>query len=208
MGTVPERRRFAVNGGLHETAKIYRINGWRGSDAARRTCARAVRRIGVLTGAADDPEMQARNGAFVGALQQLGWTDGQNVQIEYRWAGGDADNQRKYAAELVALAPDVILTGGSAPMGPLQQATRTVPIVFAIVPDPVGSGLVESLARPGGNITGFMQGEYNLSGKWLELLKQIAPGVTRAVVLRDAAITAGIGQFAVIQSVAPRSGLT
>ena len=151
--------------------------------------------------------MQARNGAFVDALQQLGWTDGRNVQIEYRWAGGDADLQRRYAAELVALAPDVILTGGSAPMGPLQQATRTVPIVFAIVPDPVGSGLVESLARPGGNITGFMQGEYNLSGKWLELLKQIAPGVTRAVVLRHAAITAGIGQFAVIQSVAPSIGV-
>ena len=143
----------------------------------------------------------------MGALQQLGWIDGRNVRIEYRWAGGDAGNMRKHAAELAALAPDVILTGGSAPLAPLQQATRTVPIVFAFVPDPVGAGFVESLARPGGNITGFMQGEYNLSGKWLELLKQIAPGVTRAAVLRDAAITAGIGQFAVIQSVAPSVGV-
>ena len=168
-----------------------------------------IRRIGVLMGGGtgDEPEMQARAAAFVEGLQQLGWTDGRNVRIEYRWSGGDAGNIRKHAAELAALAPDVILTGGSAPMGPLQQATRTVPIVFTIVPDPVGAGFVESLARPGGNITGFMQGEYNLSGKWLELLKQIAPGVTRAAVLRDAAITAGIGQFAVIQSVAPSLGM-
>ena len=178
--------------------------------AARAQPPERMRRIGVLFGGggnADDPGLRARNAAFVEALQQLGWTDGRNVQIEYRWGGGDADNIRKQAAELVALAPDVILTGGSAPMGPLQQATRTVPIVFTIVPDPVGSGLVESLSRPGGNITGFMQGEYNLSGKWLELLKQIAPSVTRAAVLRDAGITAGIGQFAVIQSVAPSLGV-
>jgi putative ABC transport system substrate-binding protein len=168
-----------------------------------------VRRIGILQGGGteDDPAIRARNEAFVGALQQLGWIDGRNVRIEYRWAGGDAGNMRKHAAELAALAPDVILTGGSAPLAPLQQATRTVPIVFTFVPDPVGAGFVESLARPGGNITGFMQGEYNLSGKWLELLKQIAPGVTRAAVLRDAAITAGIGQFAVIQSVAPSFGV-
>ena len=125
-----------------------------------------VRRIGILQGGGteDDPEIRARNEAFVGALQQLGWIDGRNVRIEYRWAGGDAGNMRKHAAELAALAPDVILTGGSAPLAPLQQATRTVPIVFAFVPDPDGAGFVESLARPGGNITGFMQGEYNLAG--------------------------------------------
>jgi putative ABC transport system substrate-binding protein len=137
----------------------------------------------------------------------LGWTDGHNVRIEYRWGEGDPSTMRKHAAELAAMAPDVILTGGSAPLGHLQQATRTVPIVFAFAPDPVGAGFVESLAHPGGNITGFMQGEYNLSGKWLELLKQIAPGVTRAGVLRDPAITAGVGQFAVIQSVAPSLGV-
>ena len=137
----------------------------------------------------------------------MGWTDGRNVRIDYRWGAGDADDIRKYAAELVALAPDVILAAGSAAMGPLLQATRTVPIVFVNVADPVGAGFVDSLARPGGNATGFMQFEYSLSGKWLELLKQIAPGVTRAAVLRDPAITAGIGQFAVIQSVAPSLGV-
>jgi putative ABC transport system substrate-binding protein len=168
-----------------------------------------IRRVAILMGGgtADDPELQARARAFVEALRQLGWVDGRNVRIEYRWGAADPATMRKHAAELAALAPDVIMTGGSAPMGHLQQATRTVPIVFSFVPDPVGAGFVESLARPGGNITGFMQGEYNLSGKWLELLKQIAPGVTRAAVLRDATITAGIGQFAVIQSVAPSVGV-
>ncbi len=131
-----------------------------------------MRRIGVLMiAAADDPEAQARIAAFVQGLQQLGWTDGRNVRIDTRWAAGNADDIRKYAAELVALAPDVILAAGSATVGPLLQATRTVPIVFAIVPDPVGAGFVDSLARPGGNATGFMQFEYSLSGKWLELLK-------------------------------------
>ena len=129
------------------------------------------------------------------------------MRIDYRWGAGNADNIRKYAAELAALAPDVILATGTAAMAPLLQATRTVPIVFVIVADPVGAGFVDSLARPGGNATGFMQFEYSLSGKWLELLKQIAPGVTRAAVLRDPAITAGIGQFAVIQSVAPSVGV-
>jgi putative ABC transport system substrate-binding protein len=176
--------------------------------AARAQQGERMRRIGVLSGlAADDPEGQARIAAFAQGLQQLGWNDGRNVRIDIRSAAGNADDARKYAAELVALAPDVILASGGASMGPLLQATRTVPIVFAIVPDPVGSGFVESLARPGGNATGFVQFEYSLSGKWLELLKQIAPGVTRAAVLWDPALTAGIGQFAVIQSVAPSLGV-
>jgi putative ABC transport system substrate-binding protein len=167
-----------------------------------------LRRIGVLSGtAADDPEGRARVAAFVQGLQQLGWTDGRNVRIDYRWSVADPDLGRRYAAELVALAPDVMLAGGGATVPALLQATRTVPIVFANVPDPVGSGVVKSLARPGGNATGFMQFEYSLSAKWLELLKQIAPGVTRAAVVRDAAITPGIGQFAVIQSVAPSLGV-
>ena len=157
--------------------------------AARAQQPERVRRIGVLMNlAADDPEGQARIAAFLQELQQLGWTDGRNVRIEYRWAAGDAERIRKYAAELVALAPDVILAPGSATAVPLLQATRTVPIVFVHVTDPVGAGFVESLARPGGNATGFTLFEYGISGKWLELLKQIAPGVTRAAVLRDPAI--------------------
>jgi putative tryptophan/tyrosine transport system substrate-binding protein len=167
-----------------------------------------VRRIGVLVGlAANDPQGKAVIAAFLQGLQQLGWADGRNVQIEYRWGAGDADDMRKYAAELVTLAPDVMLATGGASVGPLLQASKTVPIVFANVPDPVGSGFVESLSRPGGNATGFVQFEYNLSGKWLELLKQIAPGVTSTAVLWDPAIIAGIGQFAVIQSVAPSLGV-
>jgi ABC-type uncharacterized transport system substrate-binding protein len=157
-----------------------------------------VRRIGVLSAlAADDPQGQAIIAALVHGLQQLGWADGRNVQIEYRWGAGDANDLRKYAAELVTLAPDVMLATGGTSMGPLLQATKIVPIVFANVPDPVGSGFDESLSRPGGNATGFMQFEYNLSGKWLELLKQIAPGVTSAAILWDPAIIAGVGQFAV-----------
>jgi putative ABC transport system substrate-binding protein len=167
-----------------------------------------IRRIGVLTGAGhDDLDFRARLAAFRDGLQQLGWTDGHNVQFDYRWGRGNAEDTRKYAAELVALAPDVILATGGVAVAPLLQTTRTVPIVFAIVPDPVGSGFVDSLSRPGGNATGFMQFEYSLSGKWPELLKQIAPNVTRAAVLWDPAIAAGIGQFAVIQSVAPSLGL-
>ena len=177
--------------------------------AARAQQRERMRRIGWLTGGGDldDPDAQARNAAFLQGLQQLGWTDGRNVQIETRWAGPNTDNIRKYAAELAALAPDVILAGGTAVVGPLLQATRTVPIVFVGVADPVGAGLVDSLARPGGNATGFMQFEYSLSAKWLEPLKQIAPGVTRAAVLRNAAVTSGIGQFAIIQSVASSVGV-
>jgi putative ABC transport system substrate-binding protein len=176
--------------------------------AARAQQPERMRRIGVLNGqSADDPDAQANIAAFLQGLQQLGWTDGRNVRINHRWGAGDPAGIRRYAAELVALAPDVILATGASPLGPLLQATRTVPIVFAIVPDPVGAGFAESLARPGGNATGFMQFEYSLSGKWLELLKQIALGVTRAAVLRDPAITAGIGQFAIIQSVAPSVGV-
>ena len=171
-----------------------------------------MRRVGVLIGSArevvDDTDVKARIEAFQHALQQLGWTDGRNVHIEYRGsAAGSAEVIRKDAAELAALAPDVILSSGAATVAPLLQATRTVPIVFVAVVDPVGGGFVESLARPGGNVTGFMQFEYSLSGKWLELLKQVAPDVIRAAVLRDAALTTGTGQFAVIQAVAPSVGV-
>jgi putative tryptophan/tyrosine transport system substrate-binding protein len=162
-----------------------------------------VRRIGVLLpGAADDVEFQTRVGAFQQGLQQAGWT-GRNVRIDTRWATTDAAEIRRHAAELAALAPDVILAQGTSSVGPLLQATRAVPIVFVIVVDPVGAGFVASLARPGGNATGFMQFEYSLSAKWLELLKDIAPGVTRVAVLRDPTIASGIGQFGAIQSAAP-----
>jgi putative ABC transport system substrate-binding protein len=150
---------------------------------------------------ANDPEAQNRNAAFLQALQQLGWTVGQNVQIDYRWAAGE-DDMRKYAAELVALAPDVIFTSGAA-VEPLRRATRTVPIVFAIVPDPVGAGFVDSLARPGGNVTGFTNFDYAIGAKWLALLKEIAPDTTRAGVLRDPALRAGMGMWGAIQSVSP-----
>jgi putative ABC transport system substrate-binding protein len=167
-----------------------------------------MRRIGVLSGiTAEDPENKTRLAAFEQALQQLGWTQGRNVRIDYRSAGGDAATSHKQAEELVALAPDVIVSSGSFSTGQLLRVTHTVPVVFAIVPDPVGSGFVDSLAQPGGNATGFMQFEYGLSGKWLELLKEIAPGLTRAIVLWDPAITAGIGQFAIIQSVATSAGV-
>ena len=163
-----------------------------------------MQRIGVLMpGAADDAEYQTRMAAFLQELQRLGWSDGRNVRIDSRWAAGDANLIRKYAAELIALAPDVILAPGSTSVGPLLQATRTVPIVFTTLLDPVGAGFVDSLARPGGNATGFIAFEYGLSGKWLELLKQFAPSLTRVAILRDPATAAGIGQFAAIQSVAP-----
>ena len=176
--------------------------------AARGQQAKQMRRIGVLLPAtADDLEFQARLAAFVQALQQLGWTDGDNLRIDIRWGAGDAERMRRYAAELVALAPDAILAAGGATVGPLLQATRTAPIVFTMTPDPVGAGFVESLARPGGNVTGFTNFEYGIGVKWLELLKEIAPRVTRAAFLRDPAIPAGIGQFGAIQAVAPSFGI-
>ena len=172
--------------------------------AARAQQGERMRRIGVLTNlVADDPEAQARVGAFLQGLQELGWAVGRNMRIEYRWGAGDADRTRGYAAELVALAPDVILTSGASALAPLLQATRSVPVVFAQVPDPVGAGFVNSLARPGDNTTGFITYEYGLSGKWLELLTQIAPSVTRAAVIRDPAVSAGTGQWGAIQAVAP-----
>ena len=167
-----------------------------------------VRRIGVLLpGAAGDVEFQTRVGAFQQGLQQAGWTIGRNVRIDTRWATTDATEIRRHAAELAALAPDVILAQGTSSVGPLLQATRAVPIVFVIVVDPVGAGYVESLARPGGNLTGFSLFEYGLSGKWPELLKEIAPGVTRVAVLRDTAVGSGVGQYAIIQAVAPSLGV-
>ncbi|MFL4968010.1 MAG: ABC transporter substrate-binding protein [Xanthobacteraceae bacterium] len=167
-----------------------------------------VRRIGVLNSlAADDPEGQARLKAFQQGLQQLGWTDGRNVQIDVRWPAGNPDRIRSYAAELVALTPDVILATGAATVGPLLHVTRAVPIVFTLVVDPVGAGYVDSLARPGGNATGFVNFEYGVSAKWLELLKQIAPGVTRVAVIRDPAISAGLGLLGAIQSVSPSVGV-
>jgi putative tryptophan/tyrosine transport system substrate-binding protein len=176
--------------------------------AARAQQSEQMRRIGVLMAInADDPEAQARIAAFVEGLQQLGWTVGKNVRVDFRLAGIDAEILRKYAAELVALAPDVILTQSSTAVAPLLQATRTVPIVFTIVADPVGAGYVDSLARPGGNATGFTVFEYAIGGKWLELLKEIAPRVTRVAVLREAAVAAGPAQFGAAQTVAPALGV-
>jgi putative tryptophan/tyrosine transport system substrate-binding protein len=167
-----------------------------------------VQRIGVLnTLAADDQEGNRRVAAFLQALQPLGWTIGRNVETEQRWGSGDPAGLRKNAEELVALAPDVILTIGAAGVAPLLQATRSVPIVFVLVADPMGGGFVDSLAHPGGNATGFMAVEYGFSGKWLELLKELAPSVTRAAVIRDPTTSAGLGMFAAIQSVAPLFGV-
>jgi putative ABC transport system substrate-binding protein len=169
--------------------------------------AERMRRIGVLMSvAADGPEGQARLAAFRRGLQQLGWTDGRSVDMDIRWAAGDAERTHRYAGELVALGPDVILASGD-PVMALQQATRTVPIVFTIIADPVGAGLVESLARPGGNSTGFMSYEHGFGPKWLELLKEIAPSVKRAAVIRNADESTGIAQFAGIQGVAPALGV-
>jgi len=172
--------------------------------AARAQQSERVRRIGVfMNTAADDPAGQARLLAFAQTLAQSDWTDGRNVRMDIRWGAGDAERIRRYAAELVALAPDVILASGTTTLGPLRQVSRTVPTVFTGVGDAVGAGFVDSLARPGGNATGFISFEWSISGKWLELLKEIAPGVTRAVVLRDTELSSGAGQFAVIQAVAP-----
>jgi putative tryptophan/tyrosine transport system substrate-binding protein len=175
---------------------------------AARAQADRVRRVGVLMAlAADDPTGQARLVAFAQGLQQWGWTDGRNVRIDTRWAAGDAERFRKYAAELVALAPDVILASGGTGVGALLQATRTVPIVFTQTNDPVGAGYVDSLAQPGGDVTGFTNMEYGTSGKYLELLKEIIPRMVRAAVLRDPTIPQGIGQFSAIQAVAPSLGV-
>jgi putative ABC transport system substrate-binding protein len=194
MASHIQRRKFlATLGGAAATWPL----------AARAQQPERVRRIGVLMPlAADDTEGQVRNAAFLQGLQELGWTVGRNLRLDYRWAAGDADRLRSYAAELVALAPDVILASGTSTVAPLLRATRTVPIVFAGVADPVGAGYVGSLARPGGNVTGFTTFEYSLGGKWLELLKEIAPGVTRVAVLRDSALAAGSGQLGAIQAVA------
>ena len=175
--------------------------------AAHAQQSRRVRRVGILNVlATDDPEAHARKAVFEQTLEQLGWSVGRDLKIENR-QGGDLDNLRRYSAELVALTPEVILSIGSVTLAPLQQATRTIPIVFVNVPDPVGAGFVESMAHPGGNITGFSNFEYSMSGKWAELLKQIAPKVTRALVFRDPATAAGIGQFAAIRTVAQSLGV-
>ena len=172
--------------------------------AARAQQGERMRRIGVLMAfAVDDPEGQARVAMFVQTLRSLGWTTGRNVQIDIRWGVADAASSRRSAAEMVALAPDVILTGASAATAAVQEATRTLSIVFVNVTDPVGAGYVASLARPGGNVTGFSLVEYGISGKWLELLKEIAPRVTRVAILRDPSLAIGPGQFGAIQSVAP-----
>jgi putative ABC transport system substrate-binding protein len=176
--------------------------------AARAQQREPLRRVAILLGTArDTPGGQARDPAFLEAFEQLGWTNGRNVQIEVRWGGGNEAETRKYADELIALAPDVIVAGGSSGAAVMLKATQTIPIVFVIVPDPMGSGFVQSLTRPGGNATGFMQFEYNLCGKWPELLKEIAPNVTHAAILRDPTFVAGIGQFAVIQAAAPSVGI-
>ena len=176
--------------------------------AARSQQGERVPRIGMLLPAtADDSEYPTLVNAFVRGLQQFGWADGRNVRIDIRWAGGGANFNRRYAAELVTLAPDVIVAAGNSSAGPLLQATRTIPIVFTIVPDPVGAELVDSLARPGGNATGFTSFAYDIGGKWLELLKEIAPRVTRAAVIRDSATTAGVGQWSAIQTAAPSFGM-
>jgi len=194
--TIGRRELLAALGGAAATWPL----------AARGQQAERMRRIGALMNlAADDPEALGRITAFVQGLQQLGWTDGRNMRIDARWAAGNADNFLKYAAELIALAPDGVLATSTQAVTALQQATHTVPIVFVQVIDPVGAGLVASLARPGGNTTGFTVFEYGMSGKWVELLKEIAPGVRRVAVLRDLAI--GIAQLAAIQAVAPSFGV-
>jgi len=190
---------------IHRRGFIFTLSGAAAWPLAARAQPRVrMRRVGMLMPyTATDPQVQIRNAAFLQGLQQLGWTVGQNVQIDYRWYAGNMDDTRKYAAELVALAPDVIFAPGSVVLGPLLQVTRSIPIVFTIVPDPVGSGFVNSLARPGGNATGLTSYDYGIGAKWLEVLKEIAPSVTQAAVIRDPTIAAGLGVWAAIQSVSP-----
>jgi putative ABC transport system substrate-binding protein len=201
----------ACSQGAHAAARLHYALRQRRSCVATRGARPAARADAAHWRAhginASDPEVQVRIAAFVQGLEQLGWTVGKNVRVDYRFAGTNADTLRKYAAELVALAPDVILTQSSNAVAPLLQATHTVPIVFTIVADPVGAGYVDSLARPGGNATGFTVFEYAMGGKWLELLKEIAPRVTRVAVLREAAIAAGPAQFGAAQTVAPALGV-
>ena len=195
------RREFIITLGGMASAAYWPLS-------ARAQQPSTARRVGVLMGGkAEDQEAKDALAAFMRGLAELGWTEGRNLRVDLRLGAGDADIIRKQAAELVALAPDLIVTYGSSAIGQLVQATHTVPILFVLAPDPVGSGFVDSLSRPGGNATGFMAFEYSLSAKWPELLKQITPGVHRAAVLWDPAIPAGIGQFATIQSVAPSLGL-
>jgi putative tryptophan/tyrosine transport system substrate-binding protein len=198
LGTDMQRREFIT---LLGGAAIWPVT-------ARAQQPEQMRRIGVLMSlAADDPEGKARLTAFLQGLQQLGWINDRNMRIDIRWGAGDAERSRRYTTELVALSPDVILAAGSVNLEALQQATHTVPILFVHVADPVGAGFVNSLARPGGNVTGFSQFEYGVIGKWLELLKEIAPGVTRVAVIRDPTISAGAGQFGAIQTAAPSFGV-
>jgi ABC-type uncharacterized transport system substrate-binding protein len=176
--------------------------------AARAQQGGGMRRIGVLIQVAEgDPQARIEVAAFLRGLHELGWSEGHNLRIDTRWGGGDADRIRQYAAELVALAPEVVLAPGGTVVGALQQASRTVPIVFVTVTDPVGRGYIASLAQPLGNATGFTSFEYGMGGKWLEVLKEIAPRVTRAAVLRDPVITAGIGYLGAIHALAPSIGV-
>ena len=176
--------------------------------AARAQQGERMRRVGMLLPATTgDSEYPVLVNAFVLELGRLGWVDGRNIRIDSRWAGGSAETNRRYAEELVALAPDVIMAAGNSAAGPLLRVTRSIPIVFTIVPDPVGAGLVDSLARPGGNATGFTSFAYDIGGKWLELLKEIAPRVTRLAVIRDSATIAGVGQWSAIQTAAPSFGM-
>jgi putative tryptophan/tyrosine transport system substrate-binding protein len=193
-------KRRAFIAGLGSAAAAWPLAAYAQSDR--------IRRVGAITSlSSKDPEAQARYAAFLQELQVLGWSVGRNLQIDYFWGGGDSDRNRKNATELVALAPDVILATGSPTLEPLLQATHTVPIVFVQIADPVGAGYVGSLARPGGNATGFTAFEYSIGAKWLELLKEIVPNVKRVAILRDGASTAGIGQYAAIQAVAPSFGV-
>jgi putative ABC transport system substrate-binding protein len=196
-----------ASGQQHAPARFHQSYCWIGAYVPE-FGARGIRRIAALMPfTATDAQAQARNAAFLQGLQQLGWTVGRNIQIDYRWSAGNVDDTRKYASELVALAPDIIFVPGSSAVAPLLQVTRSIPVVFTMVADPVGSGFVNSLSRPGGNATGFMIFEYGIGAKWLEVLNQLIPGLKRVAVIRDPYIIAGIGQWGAIQAVAPSFGV-